>query len=126
MGTTMARDNFSARSSRDDYRDVATMVTKTVFSFRNLGHRRDVAIEKAAAALGMTARRVKAMFYDEIVVVDDVERWNIMRRFSRYLNEESDRVLATAAIMKAEANETLRKSAELRARSAALLAQTDK
>jgi len=91
----MARSVFSER-------EVAGFVDETVTAYRNRGHGRTLAIELAAAALGMTARRVKAIIYGEPISGSVEEFEAIHGAYMRHLDDEERVMLARIEALKAK------------------------
>lgn len=87
MESIMARNNIS---DNDRLRTVEEIVDDTIRFFRNRGHKRDVAIEQTALALGLTPRKTRSVFYGETFALLDCEIRHIRRAFARHLDERAD------------------------------------
>lgn len=85
----MARHNFCNRE-RDWIRPIEEMVVDTVRFFRNLGHSRDVSIEQAALALGMTQSRAWCFFYQKHAAPTADEYHRVRARFVTHLEFQAD------------------------------------
>lgn len=94
----MARSVFSER-------EVAGFVDETVTAYRNRGHGRTLAIDLAAAALGMTARRVKAIVYGEPISGSDNEFRAIHQAYLRHLGDEAAVMAARIEALRAKRRE---------------------
>lgn len=83
----MAGNDFS---HNDRLRTVEEIVDDTVTFFRNRGHKRDVALEQTALALGLTPRRTRRIFYGEAVALLGVECRQIRQAFVCHLEKRAD------------------------------------
>jgi hypothetical protein len=74
----------------DHVRATEEMVFETVTYFRNRGHKRDIAIEQTALALGLSPRKTWSLFYSQPVAVLGEEYNRIRRAFANHLDEQAD------------------------------------
>lgn len=101
MDVSMTRNNFS-NSNPEWLRAIEGMVSETVLFFRNRGHNRDVAIEQAALALGMTRRKARSIFYQEPVGVAREERDRVFQAFMCHLDDQADDYTRRAEAVRAK------------------------
>lgn len=85
----MTRNNFS-NSNPEWFRAIEGIVLETVLYFRNRGHKRDVAIEQASLALGLSGRKTRSIFYQEPIGLGRDEYDTIRKAFARHLAHQED------------------------------------
>ena len=85
----MSCNEFS-KSDPEWFRAIESMVCDTVLFFRNRGHKRDIAIEQAALALGLSNRKARSIFYQEPVGTLREEYEAIRERFARHLEYQAE------------------------------------
>ena len=88
--------------SGDGLRAVESMVAEAITFFRNRGHRRTIAIEEAALALGITPRRTRSIFDGESVAMRPAEMDMVFRRFLRHLDAQAEDYAQRSAAVKAK------------------------
>ena len=81
----MARSQLSETGARQ----AALWLDEIVSDYRNQGHTRERAIDFAAAFVGLTARRVKAVLYGEPCAFLDVEESALKRRYLAHLDSQA-------------------------------------
>lgn len=94
--------NKNSNSNPDLLGSLEAMVLETVLYFRNRGHRRDIAIEQGALALGLSPRKVKSIFYQEPVATSREEYDHIFLAFMRHLDAEAADYTRRAEAVKAK------------------------
>ena len=98
MGQTMAWSHFSVT---DDVRQASLLLDETVTSFRNRGFTRERAVALAAAALGISPRRARAILYGEVFAVMATEYRAMRRAFLEHLDDEARHLAERHAAVKA-------------------------
>lgn len=85
----MHRNNL-CKPETDIRRATEEMVTETVMYFRNRGHDRDVAIDQASLALGLTRRRTWTFYYQQPAAAIRDEYLKIRARFVDHLDAQAE------------------------------------
>lgn len=80
----MSRSNPYAPTP-DWLRAIEEMVFETVTFFRTRGHNRDIAMEQTSLALGISRRRVWAIFYQEPFAATREQYGELRQSFARHL-----------------------------------------
>jgi len=102
----MSRSVFSDR-------EAASIVDQTVTDYRNRGYTRTTAIQMAADALRLTARRVKSVIYDEPLAMVAREHAEIRAAYLLHLQEEAENLERRSAEVRQRKAELARQYAEM-------------
>lgn len=94
--------NNICETDPDWLRAIEEMVVDTVLFFRNRGHRRDIAIEQAALALGLSNRRTWSLFYQQPVATARAEYETIRQAFARHLEYQAEDYVRRSDAVKAK------------------------
>jgi len=81
------------------------MADDTVSRIRNRGHTRQIALNYAASALGVTARRIRALVYGEAYTIEPAEHLKLKAEYRRFLDEEARDLERRAAEARARIRE---------------------
>ena len=101
MVTAVTRNNL-CDSNPQWIRAIEEMIFETVIFFRQRGHKRDIAIEQASLALGLTQRRTWSIFYEQPFAITRDEYAAIRERFARHLEFQADAYARQSEIVRAK------------------------
>lgn len=79
--------------------ETAGLVRELVRRKRDTGMKQALAIEAAARELGLSPRRVRAYWYDEVTGVLVDEYFDVRARFAQHLCREAARLRAESALL---------------------------
>lgn len=94
--------NKVSNADQDWLRAIEAMVSDTVTYFRNRGHKRDIAIEQASLALGISQRKTKSIFYQEPVAASQEDRDRVFQAFMSHLDQQAEDYARRAEAVKAK------------------------